>query len=321
MRKITIFTLVALLYFINNVFGQDTNKVEYRLFMEQSLQFGTFDTRIDSGAFYEGGSFIIPEATLPSSPIDFSNYQDLYNALVGGKFHIDFGALNKDIVLKIYIRNLDPNSNTYLPKGSDGDTLFAYFEMRIWELPDSNFIPEDSNYYFNDGFKARLCIPKTSAFDNFLDIIGISQDDTLAFAYFGKSDWTEDGITTINTPDSVCFEGIHLSKIGGGRGNIYVTGIEVEKLDGIPTGYQLNQNYPNPFNPTTKIKYSIPSSGDVSLTIYDILGNKVSNIVSGYQNRGTYEVSFNAENLASGIYFYRLKTKGFTSTKKMILSK
>ncbi len=331
MRNFIISLIVTFTIFTGFISAQDSNKVYYSLFMEQSFQFGTVDTRIDSGSFKEGEHFIIPEATLPSSPVDFSKYQQLYDALVGGKFSIDYGALNNDIILKIFIRNLDPNSNKYLVKGKDNDTLFAYFEMRIWELPDSNFIPEDSNYYFNEGFKARLCLPKTPAFFDFLNIVGISDSDTLSFAYFEGDDWTASGIKTIDKGDSVCFEGIHLSKVGGGRGNIYsVTGIKIESLGGISNEFELYQNYPNPFNPATTIKYSIPASKQnselhVKLIVYDILGNEVAVLVDENQSSGNYSVTFDANSTASGlnsgIYFYSLTSGNYSATKKMILIK
>ncbi len=331
MRNFIISLIVTFTIFAGFTSAQDSNKVYYSLFMEQSFQFGTVDTRIDSGSFKEGEHFIIPEATLPSSPVDFSKYQQLYDALVGGKFSIDYGALNNDIILKIFIRNLDPNSNKYLVKGKDNDTLFAYFEMRIWELPDSNFIPEDSNYYFNEGFKARLCLPKTPAFFNFLNIVGIGGSDSLGFAYFEGDDWTASGIETIDKGDSVCFEGIHLSKVGGGRGNIYsVTGIKIENLGGISNEFELYQNYPNPFNPSTTIRYSIPASKQntdlrVKLKVYDILGNEVAVLVDENQSPGNYSVTFDASSAAgglnSGIYFYSLTTGNYSATKKMILIK
>ncbi len=323
MKNLAILFVLFLLLSAQAIFAQDTNTVYYSLFMEQSVQFGTVDTRIDSGSFKEGESFIIPSAVLPSSPVDFSKYQQLYDALVGGKFEIDYGALNKDILLKIFIRNLDPNSDMYKPKGRDSDTLFAYFEMRLWELPDSNFVPEDVDYFLNPGKKVRLCLPKTAAFNNFLNLVGISPNDSLAFGYFEKDDWDSTGIRTINKPDSICFEGIHLSKIGGGRGNILfsTTGVEIEDLGIIPNEYQLNQNYPNPFNPSTKILYKLKKAGNVKLQVYDILGNLVENLVNDYQNPGTYEVTFDADHLTSGMYFYKIEVNNFTQIKKMILLK
>ncbi len=87
------------------------------------------------------------------------------------------------------------------------------------------------------------------------------------------------------------------------------------------TSFNLSQNYPNPFNPSTIIKYSIVKKGEVKLTIYDILGREVSVLVNEVKDPGYYEVNFNASNLASGVYFYRLVAGSFVSTHKMLLLK
>jgi len=89
----------------------------------------------------------------------------------------------------------------------------------------------------------------------------------------------------------------------------------------IPEDFYLSQNYPNPFNPGTKIKFSIPHSGIVSLKVYDILGNEVANLIDEEKPAGEYEVEFYAKELSSGIYFYTLRTGAFIQTKKMILIK
>ena len=87
-----------------------------------------------------------------------------------------------------------------------------------------------------------------------------------------------------------------------------------------PSKFILNQNYPNPFNPTTLISYSLPSSGNVSLKVYDVLGKEVKTLVNGFQQAGLHSISFNASALPSGVYFYRMEAANrFTSVKKMIL--
>lgn len=105
--------------------------------------------------------------------------------------------------------------------------------------------------------------------------------------------------------------------------NSGVTGIEDEELR---TGFQLDQNYPNPFNPETKISYSIPAPSDVSLKIYDIMGKEVATLVDGFQQKTSGTVRWNAMNnlgqkVASGIYFYTLKTPNQVLTRKMMLIK
>jgi hypothetical protein len=94
-----------------------------------------------------------------------------------------------------------------------------------------------------------------------------------------------------------------------------------------PKEFSLEQNYPNPFNPTTKIRYTIAppnlpkgeAIGKVTLKIYDILGNEVATLVNEEKPAGYYEVEFNASNLASGVYIYRLTSGKFVSTKKLMV--
>jgi hypothetical protein len=94
----------------------------------------------------------------------------------------------------------------------------------------------------------------------------------------------------------------------------------------IPDVYALEQNYPNPFNPSTKIKFSLAADSKVSLTVFDILGQEVTSLIGGNLAAGFHELEFDASNINSGVYFYRLDATGvdgtnFTSVKKMILTK
>jgi len=89
----------------------------------------------------------------------------------------------------------------------------------------------------------------------------------------------------------------------------------------IPTEFSLVQNYPNPFNPSTKIKCQIPKISFVTLKVYDVLGNEVAALVNEEKQTGTYEITWYAENLPSGVYFYQLKAGSFVETKKMVLMK
>jgi len=89
----------------------------------------------------------------------------------------------------------------------------------------------------------------------------------------------------------------------------------------IPVGFSLNQNYPNPFNPSTKISFTLPSSSNVSLKVFNMLGQEVSELVNKNLEPGKYSVDFNAEKLSSGIYFYKISSGDFIQTKKMIIIK
>jgi hypothetical protein len=99
-----------------------------------------------------------------------------------------------------------------------------------------------------------------------------------------------------------------------------VTGIENSNSE-MPKEFLLEQNYPNPFNPATTIKYSIIKEGNVKLTVYNALGNKVVTIVNENKPVGNYSIQFNGSNLASGIYFYKLESGGYTDIKKFVLMK
>lgn len=95
----------------------------------------------------------------------------------------------------------------------------------------------------------------------------------------------------------------------------------VNEKGSVPGSYYLKQNFPNPFNPSTNIEFSIPQAGFTELIIYNSIGSKVSRIVAKYLEGGVYTVEWNAANLSSGIYFYRLNSGKFTDTKKLLLLK
>lgn len=97
---------------------------------------------------------------------------------------------------------------------------------------------------------------------------------------------------------------------------------DVKEIGGsIPTDFALEQNYPNPFNPTTNISFSLPEAGNVSLKIYNALGQEVTTLVNQFMNAGRSEIAFDAANLPTGIYLYSLTAGNFNSVKKMILIK
>jgi hypothetical protein len=89
----------------------------------------------------------------------------------------------------------------------------------------------------------------------------------------------------------------------------------------LPKEFSLKQNYPNPFNPSTNIQYDLPSDNFVNIKIYDILGKEVMSLVNEFKNAGSYIISFNASNLSSGIYYYKIEAGKFEQIRKMILVK
>ncbi|MBC8042887.1 MAG: leucine-rich repeat domain-containing protein [Rhizobacter sp.] len=107
----------------------------------------------------------------------------------------------------------------------------------------------------------------------------------------------------------------------GGGNTILATGNDAAPVSGKPSEFGLKQNYPNPFNPSTTISYFIPQPSSVRLMIYDVLGREVATLVNERQTAGNHSVSFNASELSSGIYFYRLAAGSNVQTKKMLFVK
>ena len=150
--------------------------------------------------------------------------------------------------------------------------------------------------------------------------------------------WTDEnlGIPTIyNTPHSIASIVVHGGYLyagipnedGTSNGGIWrrplsemITSV-TEKENYIPKGFSLSQNYPNPFNPSTTIRYSLPSSAHVKLTIYNMLGQVVSELVNEEQPAGWKEVRWDASHYPSGVYFYRLEAGNFSDVKKLLLLK
>ena len=109
---------------------------------------------------------------------------------------------------------------------------------------------------------------------------------------------------------------------GGGVFRSLESTTSVREVAGqLPSSFFLGQNYPNPFNPLTIIEYSLPRSGDVSLIIYNLLGEEVARLVDGFQQAGEYNTNWNASKISSGTYFYRLQAGDFVQTRKMLLLK
>ena len=135
------------------------------------------------------------------------------------------------------------------------------------------------------------------------------------YIQFALADSSDNDLTTIGSTAKID----HLSLDGA------VTSIESN--DNTPLSFSLDQNYPNPFNPSTTIRYSIPNESEVSLSVYDALGAKVEELYNGAQTAGNFEVSWDASNFTSGVYFLRMNavsiqnSKRFTDVKKLILLK
>jgi hypothetical protein len=104
------------------------------------------------------------------------------------------------------------------------------------------------------------------------------------------------------------------------RGDTNLVGITQISTE-VPLNFSLSQNYPNPFNPVTNIKFDLPESGFVELTIYDINGREITKLVQQQMNAGSYSADWDASGYASGVYIYSIEACGQKESKKMVLIK
>jgi hypothetical protein len=153
-----------------------------------------------------------------------------------------------------------------------------------------------------------------------LDGYDLTQKDKSLFSIYRyeKNGWEKQA--SFLDENSICAQATRLGEYR------LVYDAKQEHITGIPKTYQLSQNYPNPFNPQTVIKYDLPEAGYVNITVYNILGQKVKTLVDEDQEAGYKSVNWDGKDeegkeTASGIYFYKIMTKGFEKTKKMILLK
>jgi len=217
----------------------------------------------------------------------------LGNSYVAGRLGEDFATakLNPDGELQwVVLQNngsatsllIDEYENIYVTGNSDGDIVTIKYST------DGNQI-----------WTAKYDGPDSYPVDN---AIAIALDDSRNVIVTGSSTGDYSSIYT-----TIKYIQIQVS-------------VE-EQGANIPKFYNISQNYPNPFNPTTTIEYSLPKTGNVSLIAYNLLGEEVTHLVSESQQAGYHKVIWDASNLPSGIYFYRLQAGDFIETRKMILLK
>jgi hypothetical protein len=206
--------------------------------------------------------------------------------------------------------------------GSQGTIEWARGTDATWALQNGLALDRDGNVYLSVGKRSTL-----EADYNFV---------TTKYSSSGEREWnatakSEFGFSQVPLATAVDAAGnVYVGGIAGRRNfssEIVVTKIERtvlavdEQADEMPGEFALEQNYPNPFNPNTNIRFGVQNLGFVSLKAYDILGREVATIVNEELKAGNYRVDFDATNLASGIYFYRLTSGNSVATRKMIVVK
>ena len=162
----------------------------------------------------------------------------------------------------------------------------------------ASFLGQTDSVYFSTNFgNSWTGISKSIGYDNYLSDIKEDKSGKLFFGTRRTGLYEIDIITSVNNDDN-----------------------------SVSKSFQLYQNYPNPFNPSTKIKYALPERAEVQIKVYDILGRVVTELVNESKQAGFYEATFNASNLSTGVYIYRIKAFNgerllFSESKRMILMK
>ncbi|NWF88271.1 MAG: T9SS type A sorting domain-containing protein [Ignavibacteriaceae bacterium] len=271
---------------------------------------GGDDVVLFSSSGKEGVEFLIPELTLP--PL-LSLFQDFYDIFGGGSVGLEEGTLKENIELRV---NLEPIKCS--PESLD---IVEIIRMSIQVIGEqSGPHPIFSYYEFNEGKRAYIKLNAPELFDLF-QFLGYSLDDIVAWFY--AEGYTPDvtGISYEYNPDNPEWFYIyinHFSKIALGS---FKNPTGIKQVGKLPTDYSLEQNFPNPFNPETKITYTLPVEGFVQLSIYNIEGEQIKSLVQEKQPAGNYTVEFDAADLSSGTYFYKIQVNDFIKIKKMLLVK
>ncbi len=234
------------------------------------------------------------------------------NASASAKFNIvDDTVKEGSHALKIAVTDLGSNpwdvQVVNEPFPVDENSLYRYF---VWAKTDKDnvtaiFDVEDPSYNVWNDIKANLTTKWQEYSFDFSTPEGANKGRSAnQFSMNNNKD---------KLPITYYFDDLRIVKLG--------SIVSVENLQEVPAEFALHQNYPNPFNPSTTINYQIPTAGIISLKVYDVLGREVTNLVNEEKPAGTYNITFNAGNFASGVYFYQLKAGNFVSTKKLVLMK
>lgn len=266
--------------------------------------------------FHFGGGWIhrdMSDTSMFHAPFDSLDWMIVNPGWHQGGMH--GGGMMSDSLfcqlLEIYPHNV-PNS--------EGENIFAAYEIGIFRPDGSN------NMWGNGGCGGRMNFNSNMRFNLHFsgNQIGGFDPNNVTAKYWDDQSSTWISITnqTVNlTEGTVSFETNDVSSfivLTSDR----VTGFEsFEDNTSTPDQFQLLQNYPNPFNPSTTIKFNLSEVSQVSLKIYNVLGEAVGTLVNDNLTAGSYSFSFNADDLPTGIYFYELKANGYNQTKKMLLIK
>jgi hypothetical protein len=302
--------LVVLIIGANFAFAQNDTLLEaLKYYPLQNDNYWEYCTYIYELPFYVDSVFYSVEVTGDTTLSNNINYKILLNKNIP----------DNGYKLKIYERM---DSSTACVYRFTTDTFFInneYLADSLFARPGDYFHGSVTGFYSWAGGLSTYCADEyedtilliPTSIKEFYDQSGIPQTDYFLAKGFGFVEGSSyefgGGITYLR-----------YAKIDGIEYGTQITAIDNAELNR-PGYYFLYQNYPNPFNPVTNIAYSIPQTGIVTLKVYDVLGNEIRTLVNEENTAGRYNIIFDGSNLASGIYFYVIRSGDFIRTRKMVL--
>jgi len=269
----------------------------------------------------------------------------------GGSYWTEYNPVNKDLKSVYFYNNLTGwavGDSGMVLKSTDGGVVwgsqqvsFDYFlKVKFYDANTGWILSENKVFKTTNGgsYWSSIYTNTIISFKSFtfMDlntgwIVGYKtspqNEGVILKTSNGGINWIEQLPYTNNFLNAIHFINLNTGWAVGNNGTILktITGgviTNIHKINpNVTSFYSLSQNYPNPFNPNTKIKFDIPKSSNIKLTVYDITGKEISILADEKISPGSYEVEFNGNKSASGIYFYRLETSDFIQTNKMILLK
>jgi hypothetical protein len=196
--------------------------------------------------------------------------------------------------------------NSNLSGGTYKFRVFAVEKLVVYATPPGS----NGESVFHTVF--RRAYPNTTG----VDCPTTAGTYNYTYTYKRESAWQDTSIVTV----AFVQNDVNKEVLNSGKGTYIATGINNPSNE-LPGKYSLEQNYPNPFNPTTNIRFAIPKSGFTTLKVYDAMGREVATLYNTKLEAGKYESEFNAMNLSSGVYFYKLVSGDFSEVKKLTLIK
>ena len=212
-------------------------------------------------------------------------------------------------------RGYDDNQTTIIFDVSDLDNpkLLTIYNSGLNTIDHNNYTR--GNILFQSNYTAGLRILSIANIKNPMEIAFFDtypSGDRVAFnGSWSNYPYFESGTIVVTSIE----EGLYVLKINE------EVDLAIDDNKTIPDNFDLKQNYPNPFNPITQIQYELPKAGEISLTLYNMLGIKVMQLDNGFKSAGIHRISLNGSHLSSGIYFYQLRTEDYVRTRKMSLIK